>query len=468
MDFLNKSKKIYFIGIGGIGMSGIAEILHEIGFKVSGSDISNNINIIRLKKLGVKINIGQEKKNIKNVDLIVTSSAIKNDNNELKESIKQKIPIIPRAKMLAEILRLKSSITIAGSHGKTTTTSLVACLLDQSNLDPTVINGGIINRYGANAKLGKGKWIVAEADESDGSFIFLPSTICLINNIDPEHLDYYKDFNKLKKSFLRYAQNIPFYGFISLCIDHKNVKEIYSKLFNKNLVTYGISPKADIYPENIILKNVKGEFFTTFDVVINKKKKRYIKNVIIPILGEHNLRNTLGAISIAINIGINNTNIKKALKNFKGVKRRFTLVSNINNNKIFDDYAHHPTEILATLSALKKISEKKIIVVFEPHRFSRLKELYREFISCFSYADYLYILPIFAAGERKIKNFTNENLAHSIIKNGKKETYAINTQKDLFNNLLKVIEPKDNIIFLGAGPITKLAYQFSDFLKRDR
>ena len=467
MNFLNKSKNIYFIGIGGIGMSGIAEILHEMGFKISGSDISENYNIVRLKKLGIKINIGQFKKNISNIDLVVISSAIKSTNNELKESLRQKIAVIPRAKMLAEIMRLKSSITVSGSHGKTTTTSLIACLLEQAKLDPTVINGGIINKYGTNAKLGKGDWIIAEADESDGSFIFLPSNICLINNIDPEHLDYYKSFEKLKQAFLRYAQNVPFYGFVCLCIDHENVREIQSRLFDKNIVTYGLSPKADFFPKNVKLVQRKKNYYTSFDVMINQKKKYELKNLLIPSLGIHNLKNVLGAISVAINIGIKKSDIKKALLNFKGVKRRFTLVYSNNNNKVFDDYAHHPIEISATLSAMREITKGKIIVIFEPHRYSRLKELFSDFVKCFKNSDVLFVLPVFPAGEKKIKSYTNKYLVNSILNNNNnKNIFCVDKPLPLFNNIKKVLLPNDNVIFLGAGPITKLAYLFSDYLDK--
>lgn len=468
MDILDKNKNIFFIGIGGIGMSGIAEILNEMDFKISGSDISENNNTQRLKKLGIKICIGHLKSNINDVDLIVVSSAVKEDNVELKEAIKQKLPIIPRAKMLAEIMRFKSSITISGSHGKTTTTSLVACLLEQANYDPTVINGGIINKYGTNAKLGSGKWIVAEADESDGSFIFLPSNICLINNIDPEHLDYYQSFKELKLAFLRYAQNVPFYGFVCLCIDHKNVKEISLELNEKNLITYGISQEAKVRAENVKLIQKKDIYYTSFDLRVSLKKKTMIKNILIPILGNHNLRNVLGAISIAINIGINSNDIKKALLNFKGVKRRFTLVYSNNKNKVFDDYAHHPVEISATLSAMKKITKGKIITVFEPHRYTRLKELFKEFSRCFKDSDVLFILPVFAAGERRKKNFSNLSLTKEILKNEKVKTFSINKKEKLFPSINKLLQPKDNVVFLGAGPITKLAYLFSEFLSKKK
>ena len=464
MQILNKSKKIYFIGIGGIGMSGIAEILYSMGFNISGSDTQENNNISRLKKLGIKVKIGHNKKNIIESDLVVYSSAIKKENVELKKAKSLNLPILKRAKILAEIMKLKSSITIAGSHGKTTTTSIIACLLEEGKLDPTVINGGIINKYGTNAKLGKGKWIVAEADESDGSFIFLPSTICLINNIDPEHLDFYKNFNKLKESFLLYARHVPFFGFISLCIDHKNVKSLVKSLADKTVVSYGFSNEANVHPINVKINEIKGIYYSQFDVRINFKKIRIIKGVKIPILGDHNIRNTLGAISIGVNLGLKNQQIKSALKKFKGVKRRFTLVLKINKNKVFDDYAHHPKEIIATLETLKKITPGKIIAIHEPHRYSRLKELYNEFTSSFDDSHILFILPVYPAGEKKLINYTSQKLVSSIRKNNKEAFYS-ESNKKLFDKIYKFLKPDDNVIFLGAGPITKLAYEFGDYLK---
>ena len=464
MQTLNKSKKIYFIGIGGIGMSGIAEILYSMGFNISGSDIQENNNISRLKKLGIEVKIGHNKKNIIESDLVVYSSAIKKENVELKKAKSLNLPILTRAKMLAEIMKLKSSITIAGSHGKTTTTSIIACLLEEGKLDPTVINGGIINKYGTNAKLGKGKWIVAEADESDGSFIFLPSTICLINNIDPEHLDFYKNFNKLKDSFLLYARHVPFFGFISLCIDHKNVKSLLKSLADKTVVSYGFSNKANVHPINVKINEINGIYYSQFDVILNFKKIRVIKSVKIPILGDHNIRNTLGAISIGVNLGLKNQQIKSALKKFKGVKRRFTLVLKNNKNKIFDDYAHHPKEIIATLETLKKITLGKIIAIHEPHRYSRLKELYNEFTSSFDDSHILFILPVYPAGEKKLINYTSQKLVSSIRKNNKEAFYS-ESNKKLFDKIYKFLKPDDNVIFLGAGPITKLAYDFGDYLK---
>ena len=467
MKLLSKTKSIYFIGIGGIGMSGIAEILNEMNFSITGSDISENQNTNRLKKLGIKINIGHKKENIDDVDMVVVSSAIKQNNPEFIKAKSMDIPILPRAKMLSEILHLKSSITIAGSHGKTTTTSLVASLFEEAKLDPTVINGGIINTYKTNAKLGKGEWIIAEADESDGSFTYLPSTICLVNNIDSEHLDYYGSFKKLKTAFLNYVEKIPFYGFASLCIDHKEVREIMKSLKNKKIITYGLSKKANFSIKNNSIKELDGIFYNKFDVIVDFKKKYEIKDIFLPMLGKHNLQNALGAISIASNIGISDKNIKEGLKNFRGVKRRFTQVKKINSTKIFDDYAHHPKEISVTLLALKQITKGKVIAIYEPHRYSRLENLFDDFTNCFNDANFLFILPVFGAGEKKSKEFNSQKLVKFINNKMSTNAFLIKDKSKLFKKIASFVKPNDNIIFLGAGPITKLANLFPEYLEEN-
>ncbi len=457
---INKLQNIFFIGIGGIGMSGIAEVLHEMGFGVSGSDISNNSNTNRLENLGIKIKIGHSISNVKRSELVVYSSAIRKNNCELVEAKKLKIPILSRANMLAEIMRLKSSITIAGSHGKTTTTSLMACIMENSNFDPTVINGGIINSYNTNAKLGKGNWVIAEADESDGSFTLLPSTVCVINNIDPEHLDFYKNFTNLKNAFLEYAKKTPFYGFVAVCIDDPNCKKLIKKLNEKKVITYGLSKEADISCKNKTIKKLKTKFFSCFDVIINLKKKREIKNIKIPLIGDHNVCNTLATITVAINLGLSNKEIRSSLAKFKGVKRRFTLICETKGIKVFDDYAHHPKEIVATLSALKKITSGRIIAIHEPHRYSRLNDLFNDFTKSFNLADKVFFLPVFPAGEKPIKNISSNFLLKSIKKNRGNYSYVDN-EISLHNALVKIIKKNDCVIFLGAGPISKLAYSFA-------
>lgn len=450
-------KKVFFVGIGGIGMSGIAEIMHNLNFDISGSDKNENSNTIRLKKIGVKINIGHGKKGIKGSDLVVFSSAIKKNNKDIIEARKNNIPTISRAKMLAEILRLKYSITISGSHGKTTTTSIISSIFEYANLDPTIINGGIINKYNTNAKLGKGKWIIAEADESDGSFTHLPSTIGVINNIDPEHLDFYKTFDNLKNAFLTYGQNIPFFGFLCICKDDKNIKSICKNLKNVRTISYGISKFSNISCSNIKIIFRKNTYYSCFDVRINWLKKYIIKRVYFPMIGLHNIKNALAAISVAVGVGIDTKIIKEGIQKFSGVKRRFNLIYK-NKIKIFDDYAHHPVEISNVINSLKLISKERIIVVHEPHRYSRVSSLFEDFIKSLRIADHIILLPVFSAGEKKIKRFESQMLVSRI--GVKKSDYVTNKLK-LFKKLEDIIKVGDNIVFLGAGPITKLAYEFA-------
>jgi len=450
-------KKVFFVGIGGIGMSGIAEIMHNLNFDISGSDQNENSNTIRLKRIGVKINIGHGKKGIKGSDLVVFSSAIKKNNKDIIEARKNNIPTISRAKMLAEILRLKYSITISGSHGKTTTTSIISSIFEYANLDPTIINGGIINKYNTNAKLGKGKWIIAEADESDGSFTHLPSTIGVINNIDPEHIDFYKTFDNLKNAFLTYGQNIPFFGFLCICKDDKNVKSICKNLKNIRTISYGISKLSNISCSNIKIIFRKNTYYSCFDVRINWLKEYTIKRVYFPMIGLHNIKNALAAISVAVGVGINAKVIKEGIQKFSGVKRRFNLIYR-NKIKIFDDYAHHPVEITNVINSLKLISKGRIIAVHEPHRYSRVHSLFKDFIKSLSIADHVILLPVFSAGEKKIKRFESQMLVSRI---GLKKSDYVSNKVKLFKKLEDIIKVGDNIVFLGAGPITKLAYEFA-------
>ena len=456
-------KNIFFIGIGGIGMSGIAEILHNMDFNIKGSDQNENSNTLRLKKMGIKIKIGHNKDNIIDSDLIVYSSAIKKSNKEIIEAKKNKIPIISRAMMLAEILRLKYSVTVAGSHGKTTTTSIISSVFEQAGLDPTIINGGIINKYNTNAKLGKGDWIIAEADESDGSFTSLPSTITLINNIDPEHLDFYKNFSSLKKSFLRYALNIPFFGFICISNDDKNIKEILKGLKDRRVISFGLSKNSNVYSENVRIILKKNIYYSCFDVRINWSKKYIIKNVFFPMIGMHNVKNALAAISVAVGLGFKRQAIKNGIKGFSGVKRRFTLIYN-KKIKIFDDYAHHPVEINNVLTSLKLINKNRVIAIHEPHRYTRLNSLFNDFAESLKIADYLILLPVFAAGEKQIKGFNSRSLLKKI---NRENTFYASSKEKLFSQLNKILIPGDDIIFLGAGSITKLAHEFAEKIKKN-
>ncbi len=462
-----KKRNVHFIGIGGIGMSAIAEILHSKGFTVTGSDITHNIIIKRLEKKGIKVFSKHAHQNIKNVDIVVYSSAVKFSNIEIKSAIKKKIPLYSRAMILADVMRLKSSITVSGSHGKTTSTSLISCILEKANLDPTIINGGIINGIGANAKLGNGEWIVAEADESDGSFKMLPSTIGVINNIDLEHLDYYKNLDHIKSSFVKYANNIPFYGFLSVNIDDKNVCNIFDRINHKKIYTFGFSKKANFRAANVRIIEKNNTFFTCFDIIKNIEKK-VLKKVLIPLIGSHNISNTLAAYSICKGLKINDSVIKNALRTFQGVKRRFSIIHNSPEIMIIDDYAHHPKEIKMTLNALKQITKNKIITIFEPHRFSRINELKEDFINSFEDADVIFILPIYTAGEEPVKKIDNFELSKLLKKKYKEKTVSsINGTKLNFNEIKKIISRKDNIIFLGAGYSSIIAEKFKNFIETD-
>tara|TARA_X000001036_G_scaffold37630_1_gene30470 strand:+ start:2953 stop:4347 length:1395 start_codon:yes stop_codon:yes gene_type:complete len=462
-----KKQNIHFIGIGGIGMSAIADILNKQGFQISGSDINQNQITKQLEKKGIKIFKGHKAKNINEANIVVFSSAIDKSNVEIVSARKKKIRLYSRAMMLAEVMRLKSSITVAGSHGKTTTTSLVSTILESAGFDPTIINGGIINSLNANAKLGKGKWIVAEADESDGTFMKLPSTIGAINNIDLEHLDFYSDINEIKRSFIEYANKIPFYGFLVINIDDKNVRDIKAKIKKKQIYTYGFSKKSNYYAQNLTIIKKSKSFYSKFEIVSNFEKKKTLKNVLIPLIGSHNILNTLCAYAIARGLSISNTKILSALKVFKGVKRRFSIIFNDQKNIIIDDYAHHPNEIDVTLNSLKSITRRKLITIFEPHRISRLKGLEKEFIKCFAKADVIFILPIYTAGEKIDLKYDYKFFSCLLKKKYKnKVIYPVKNNISFFEMLTEMIEYEDNIIFLGAGQSSKIASEFSKYFAK--
>ena len=464
MMMIDTRKKIHFIGIGGIGMSAIANVLHKLGFEISGSDIKDNFITKTLEKEGIKINYFHSCQNIENVDLVVYSSAIKKNNLEFKFAISNRIQTISRATMLAEVMRLKSSITVAGSHGKTTTTSLISVILESSGMDPTIINGGIINQFNANSKLGKGDWLVAEADESDGSFVFLPSTIAVINNIDLEHLDHYKNIKEVKDTFLKYANNVPFYGFLALCTDHKNVRSILKRLAGKKIITFGLNKDCDYHPINIKTLKINKKYFSQFDVVLAKQKK-VIKNFKIPIIGKHNIQNILGSICVSKEIGISTQKIKESLKNYEGVNRRFSILYDNNDITIIDDYAHHPKEIQKTLETLKTITQGRIIVVFEPHRFSRIIGLMNDFIIAFKKSDIVYVLPIYSAGEKNFKKINNKIISKNLISKYKtKKVIPIKNNQELFLDIDKNLSKGDKLIFIGAGNITKIAKKYCETL----
>jgi len=453
----NNNINIHFIGIGGIGMSAIAELMHDVGYKVQGSDILNNENTKRLLKKGIKIFKNHKAKNINNVTTVVYSSAIKRNNVEVIASKKLSIPLVSRADMLAELMKKKKSIAIAGSHGKTTTTSLVGSIFDNANLDPTIINGGIINSYSKNNKFGKGKWLIAEADESDGSFLKLPHVISIVTNIDIEHLDYYKTKQKLVDAFESFILNLPFYGYSIICCDNFYLKKIIKKIQTRNIITYSLkNKKSDVFIKNI-RNNDKSTFFS---ITLNKKIHGYkgLYNFEINLLGDHNLLNGTASIIASLLAGVQINQIRKSLSNYKGVKRRFSFIGKKNNSLIIDDYAHHPTEIRATFLAAKKIN-KKVIVVFQPHRYSRTKTLMKEFIDILSKIKDVYILKTYPAGEKLIKNATAKTLYLKLLEKNINAIY-VDMEADLNHYLKKHTSSNNIILFMGAGSISTIAHNF--------
>ncbi len=440
---------IHFIGIGGIGMSGIAEVLVNLGYYVQGSDIKKTNITVRLASLGVKTFYEHDRENVRNCSVVVISSAIGKDNIELAFAKQLGIPVVSRAEMLAELMRMKLNIVVAGSHGKTTTTSLVASIAEVGNLDPTVINGGVIKAYGSNARLGEGDWMVVEADESDGSFNKLPATVAIVTNIDKEHLDYYSSFLNLKRAFERFISSVPFYGVAICCIDDKNVANVISNVKDRKIITYGFSEKADFTIRNLRV----GEQGTRFDLD-DKVANIYLRDFYLPMIGQHNALNACAAILAASNLSVPIKFIKSALAKFEGVSRRFTRIGFFNGAMIIDDYAHHPVEIEAVISAAKAITNGRIIVVHQPHRFSRLRSLFEDFKKCFKGADILGITPVFAAGEHQLDGFDSETLIKSF---AKKETQKVEYIEDevSFNKFLKTNCNRDDIFLtLGAGSIT--------------
>ena len=467
MNYLIKNSqiKIFFIGIGGIGMSGIAELMSDQGYKISGSDLIINNNIKRLKKKGIKIYIGHKKTNIKSITLAVFSSAIKNDNPEIKRCKELKIPLLSRADMLAELMRFKKCIAVAGSHGKTTTTSLVGSILEYSKLDPTIVNGGIINAYSKNNRLGKSSLMVVESDESDGSFLKLPHEINIITNIDIEHLDYYKTKKNILNSFEKFITSIPFYGYSILCISDLNTYKISKKIDTRRIITYGYElSKADVRISNIY----QNQSSTSFKLLIKKniiRKYSGYYNFNVNLLGVHNVLNATGAIIASLLVGAKLSKIKKSLNEFKGIKRRFTFIGKKNEAMIYDDYAHHPTEIQASYEIAKHIAEKRIIVIFQPHRFSRTRDLYDKFIKVLKRVDILYIYDIYPAGEKKIKNINSVKLVKDL-KIFKNKVYYLNKSANLNSELESYFYEKNLIIFMGAGSITNEANKLVE--KNDR
>ena len=447
---------IHFVGIGGIGMSGIAEILHNLGYQVQGSDMADNANVQRLRNLGITVFIGHDAENVADAKVVVISTAVKPDNPEVVAARANMVPVVRRSEMLAELMRLKAAIAVGGTHGKTTTTSLVATMLDAAGLDPTVINGGIINSYGTNARLGDGDWMVVEADESDGTFVKVPSTIAVVTNIDPEHLDHWKSFDQLREAFKNFVQNIPFYGFAVLCIDHPEVQALIGRVTDRRIFTFGFSPQADVRATNV--RTEIGQ--STFDVVIRERvdsAERIIHNVRLPMVGDHNISNSLAAITVALELGIDDDKIVSAFDGFTGVKRRFTKTGEVDGVTIIDDYGHHPVEIRAVLKAARSATQNNVIAVVQPHRYSRLHDLFEEFCTCFNDADTVIVADVYTAGESPIEGANRDALVEGLRNRGHRKVLALSSPDELANVVTGIAQKGDLVVCLGAGSISTWA-----------
>ncbi len=448
---------VHFVGIGGIGMSGIAEIMIKIGYKVQGSDAKASANTERLQKLGAKIFIGHEAAHVSDdVSALVYSTAVKHDNPEMVAARSRRIPLVRRAEMLAELMRLQFSIAVGGTHGKTTTTSMVAALLDAGGLDPTVVNGGIINAYGTNAKVGDGDWIVVEADESDGSFLRLKSTLAIVTNIDAEHLDHWGDFEAVKKGFVDFVENIPFYGFAAVCVDHPEVLALTAKVENRRLIPYGVSPQAEVRCTNIDF----GPEGATFDVVFSPVGvEPFIwAGLKLPMTGNHNVSNATAAIAIARELGVSEDDVRKGLGAFGGVKRRFTTTGVVNGVRIIDDYGHHPVEIAAVLKAARQVTQGKVIAVVQPHRYTRLRDLMTEFSTCFHDADKVIVADVYSAGEAPIEGVSKDALVEALHRHGHRNAVGLDGPAALAGLVAAEAKAGDLVVCLGAGDITQWAY----------
>ncbi|MFN3388474.1 MAG: UDP-N-acetylmuramate--L-alanine ligase [Allosphingosinicella sp.] len=457
---------IHFVGIGGIGMSGIAEVMHILGYKVQGSDVSEGYVVEGLRKAGIPVTIGQHADNLGDAAVVVVSTAIRKDNPELVCAYERRIPVVRRAEMLAELMRLKSTVAVAGTHGKTTTTSMVAAMLDAGGIDPTVINGGIINAYGSNARLGSSDWMVVEADESDGSFLRLDGTIAVVTNIDPEHLDHYGSFEKVKDAFVEFVENVPFYGAALLCVDHPEVQTIIPRLRDRRVLTYGFAAQADVRGDNVV--PIPGG--NRFDVSLRNRagEVRTIAGVELPMPGRHNVQNALAAIGVAAELGIPDETIARGFEKFHGVKRRFTKVGEIDGATIIDDYAHHPVEIKAVLSAAREGAQGRVVAVVQPHRYTRLRDLMEEFQGAFNDADIVYVAPVYAAGEEPIEGVDSHALVEGLKERGHRAVKAVADLDDLCRQLRDLAARGDMVICLGAGDITKWAAGLADGICRAR
>lgn len=462
---------IHFVGIGGIGMSGIAEVMHNMGYSVQGSDMAESYVVDGLRSRGIKVMIGQASQNVDGVAVVVTSTAVKRNNPEVVAALENRIPVVRRAEMLAELMRLKSTVAVAGTHGKTTTTSMVACLLDAGGIDPTVINGGIINSYGSNARLGDSEWMVVEADESDGSFLRLDGTLAVVTNIDPEHLDHYGSFDRVKSAFVEFIENVPFYGAAMLCIDHPEVQAIIPKVRDRRVVTYGFSAQADVRGENVT--PIPGG--NRFTAVLRQRDGsfRRIEGIELPMPGRHNVQNALAAVAVAVEMGVSEDLIRTGFGKFGGVKRRFTKVGEVDGITVIDDYGHHPVEIRAVLAAAREGVPTegqggRVIAVVQPHRFTRLRDHMEDFQGAFNDADVVYAAPVYPAGEQPIEGVDSAAMVEGIKARGHRSAHLTAGADALAKELAATAQPGDMVVCLGAGDITKWAAGLADAIARER
>ncbi len=447
---------IHFVGIGGIGMSGIAEVLHTLGYAVQGSDISDNANVRRLRDAGIPVAIGHDAANVANAQVVVVSTAVKRDNPEVAAARARLVPVVRRAEMLAELMRLKWAIAVGGTHGKTTTTSLVACLLEAAGMDPTVINGGIINAYNSNTRLGEGEWMVVEADESDGSFLRLPAVIAVVTNMDPEHLDHWGTADAMVAGYDQFVANVPFYGFAVLCIDHPGVQQMIPRLSDRRVVTYGFSPQADVRAERLVMDKLGA----TFEVVVTGRGRNVSRRMgpfRLPMLGQHNVQNALAAVAIAVEMDVDETTIRSAFAGFRGVKRRFTKTGESGGITVIDDYGHHPVEIAAVLKAARQAGARNVVAIVQPHRYSRLQSLFPEFCTCMNDAGTVIIADVYAAGEAPIPGISRDSLVDGLRARGHRSVVPLPGPEHLGEMVHAIAKPGDFVICLGAGTITQWA-----------
>jgi UDP-N-acetylmuramate--alanine ligase len=448
---------VHFVGIGGIGMSGIAEVLANLGHRVQGSDANDSANVQRLRARGIPVAIGHDAANLGEAKVVVVSSAIKGDNPEVAMARKRLLPVVRRAEMLAELMRFRQTVAVAGTHGKTTTTSMVAALLDAGGIDPTVINGGIINAYGTNARMGASEWMVVEADESDGTFVKLPADVAVVTNIDPEHLDHYGTFDRVREAFRQFVENVPFYGFAVMCMDHPEVQALIGRIEDRRIVTYGASPQADVRYTDLRVENRRSVFTALIRDRVNGKT-RVIENLSMSMPGEHNVQNATAAIAVATNLGVPEAAIVSGLAAFGGVKRRFTHTGTWNGAEIFDDYAHHPVEIAAVLKAARSVAPGHVVAVMQPHRYTRLRDLFDAFCACFNDADTVLVAPVYAAGEAPIAGIDRDALVEGLRLRGHRDARALEGPEALAGVIAAIARPGDYVVCLGAGSISAWAY----------